>query len=590
MVAALLVLLGRSAAQPAWSKVTPSTGAAPKARSLALLSYFEAQDSLVLFGGDDEDGTSLGDTWLFDISSSTWSEVATTGDAPAARFSLNGGVNEAAGELIVFGGEGEDRAVFNDAFSLNLTTGVWTRIGTGGGAPEPRYGSAGGVVLLGPDDDAFLLVTHGFDKKTRWDNSFALRLADGAWLDVSPPAGAPLPTARCLVAGAAMRSSQPGGPAVVGMYGGCGSGGYGPCPSSEMWALTVTGLADGGAGAVESSWRRAPTCLHARNYGAMAADPSYEDGTFFTYGGDGGVLVGKDEPGQLNSISEGGADFAWSQTVLGGAAGAASVPGQPKGRRQSSMVAVPASGTAFLLLGESSDLFAVDYGSAPSLGALSQQGCNSDPIPGWRAAHGALMGLAWGVLIPLGVLVARFGRLSDPLWFRVHRALNSAGVLLGTLGFVISMLMVSAGRFLAAGHSFIGVAVTLLGLAQPIGAMCRPHAPDKGALASKARRRWELSHKWGGRLAVVLGLVNPFIGLTYLTSTTSAGYIVYSLWVAFLVGAFAYLSARGLPYTANGPSVLAQKANSVLCLEPWDDAFKPRRVVDGKDESSPALT
>lgn len=36
-------------------------------------------------------------------------------------------------------------------------------------------------------------------------------------------------------------------------------------------------------------------------------------------------------------------------------------------------------------------------------------------------AHGWLMVVGWGVLIPLGILTARHAKRWDPLWFHVHR-------------------------------------------------------------------------------------------------------------------------------------------------------------------------
>ncbi len=36
--------------------------------------------------------------------------------------------------------------------------------------------------------------------------------------------------------------------------------------------------------------------------------------------------------------------------------------------------------------------------------------------------HGLFMGLSWGVLLPMGVIIARYLRHKDPLWFKIHRA------------------------------------------------------------------------------------------------------------------------------------------------------------------------
>ncbi len=41
--------------------------------------------SLLLFGGRGEGGRALADTWLFDLSSSSWRQLAPAGATPPAR-------------------------------------------------------------------------------------------------------------------------------------------------------------------------------------------------------------------------------------------------------------------------------------------------------------------------------------------------------------------------------------------------------------------------------------------------------------------------------------------------------------------------
>ena len=63
-------------AKSAWEKAKPSTspeGAKPCARSGAKL--FETNNNLVLYGGDDANGTPLSDVWYFDYVSSSWTEL-----------------------------------------------------------------------------------------------------------------------------------------------------------------------------------------------------------------------------------------------------------------------------------------------------------------------------------------------------------------------------------------------------------------------------------------------------------------------------------------------------------------------------------
>ena len=39
----------------------------------------------------------------------------------------------------------------------------------------------------------------------------------------------------------------------------------------------------------------------------------------------------------------------------------------------------------------------------------------------YKSVHGGLMLLGWGVLLPFGILCARYLKHRDPLWFQLHR-------------------------------------------------------------------------------------------------------------------------------------------------------------------------
>jgi hypothetical protein len=546
-----------------------SLGAGPfAARRSALLARWDGGDALVLVGGRTGGGAALGDTWLFNTSTSQWRPLASL---PVGRFSFVGGVDEARAALLVFGGELEDGTVVNELWRLPLDGGsAWTLLSAAGALPQPRYGHAGGMARLG--GASVLLATHGFDKITRWSDSFLYNVTSNAWSDVTPRQG-PVPFPRCLVAGATMQA-LPDSRVLVGMMGGCGSGGYGPCPSDEMWTLALsTASADpAAAAAVSSAWTQQSSCLRARVWGSMSAT---QNGSWVVFGGSGGPLVTQDAPGQLDWLAalEGGGAAEWQQEAFGGAP---APPPQPGGSAQSSIATSP-DGRLWLQLGGSNELWQIAPPQGAAAGGLPQ--CFTSPVPAWRAAHGVLMGLSWGFLLPVGALVARFGKQKDPLWFKVHRGVQAAGVLLALLGLVAALLMVATGHFLARPHAYIGLAAMALGLQQPVNAWLRPHKA-KGQPRSAKRMWWERWHKYSGRCAVALGLLNPFWGIASVQS--SAGLIVYGLWVALYLAVVLYLTARGLPWEKNGPSWLAQQLNRLVCccLEPWDDSFRPRGRVE----------
>ena len=81
--------------------------------------------------------------------------------------------------------------------------------------------------------------------------------------------------------------------------------------------------------------------------------------------------------------------------------------------------------------------------------ATSGGGSATAAVDPKHLAHGALMLVAWGLLLPLGGLLPRTWRdaLPDGGWLRVHRGLQSAGLLLSLAGFAVSVAMVSGSHF-----------------------------------------------------------------------------------------------------------------------------------------------
>lgn len=149
-----------------------------------------------------------------------------------------------------------------------------------------------------------------------------------------------------------------------------------------------------------------------------------------------------------------------------------------------------------------------------------------EPAVAW---HARLMVLAWAVMLPLGALVARYGKvlpgqdwprqLDNPVWWHLHRVLQYGGV---AIALVAVALMGWPARAAAGGigaHAGIGWLVLALGLVQVATGVLRGSkgGPTSATLRGdhydmSARRRWfERVHKSLGWLAI--GLTLPVIGL-----------------------------------------------------------------------------
>jgi len=143
-------------------------------------------------------------------------------------------------------------------------------------------------------------------------------------------------------------------------------------------------------------------------------------------------------------------------------------------------------------------------------GATSQS-----TVLGIRDAHSIIMLLSWGLILPLGLLAARYLRsFPDILWFKIHRPFQYFGTVLGLVGIIIGYSMVGpVGQFNHVAHAVIGTIIMTFSVLQVVVAFFRPHKePEKPV--TKERIAFEIFHHWNGRLLVLLAvLVQIFLGL-----------------------------------------------------------------------------
>ncbi|KDD72599.1 hypothetical protein H632_c3139p0, partial [Helicosporidium sp. ATCC 50920] len=150
---------------------------------------------------------------------------------------------------------------------------------------------------------------------------------------------------------------------------------------------------------------------------------------------------------------------------------------------------------------------------------------SSGGSPSLVHAHAALMTVGWGVLLPLGAVVARGFRMTGTWWFTAHLALQVLGVLAGFAG-------IGIGYHLAGWHTTIptvqvhrniGTAAAACIGVQLLTAFVRPaKAP------TKLRKAWELWHHWLGRAGVVVAIVNIYYGYLHVADLGVWPYAVYS--------------------------------------------------------------
>ena len=180
------------------------------------------------------------------------------------------------------------------------------------------------------------------------------------------------------------------------------------------------------------------------------------------------------------------------------------------------------------------------------------------------AWHGRMMVLAWAILAPLAVLIARFFKimprqnwpqeLDNPFWWRCHWIGQSLVLILSLGG---SALVMSRGTELSASpHVRLGQALLIGMIAQVLLGLLRGSKGGPTALAPDGsprghhydmtpwRRMFELVHKTLGYALLALALVTICYGL-WAANAPRWMWIFLLMWWGGLLGLGFYLQSRG---------------------------------------------
>ncbi|KAF3790100.1 Cytochrome b561 and DOMON domain-containing protein [Nymphaea thermarum] len=132
-------------------------------------------------------------------------------------------------------------------------------------------------------------------------------------------------------------------------------------------------------------------------------------------------------------------------------------------------------------------------------------GATSSPL---KTSHGLLNMFAWCIIIPLGIIAARYCKSCDPAWFYTHLALQITGFALAIAGIVTGISLEDQVGQDVDDHKALGFVVLAMGCLQVTALLARP---DK---SSKVRKYWNWYHHWVGRIAIAIGIGNTFYGIS----------------------------------------------------------------------------
>ncbi|OQD84849.1 hypothetical protein PENANT_c011G10889 [Penicillium antarcticum] len=141
-------------------------------------------------------------------------------------------------------------------------------------------------------------------------------------------------------------------------------------------------------------------------------------------------------------------------------------------------------------------------------------------VPKYLKIHGIVMGLAFAVMMPLGVLIIRISKVKGTIWIHagwqlVSWALMIAGLVSGIrVGQILDRLENNA-------HTVIGTIVVVALFLQPFIGLAHH-------LRFRKNRKPSFIHIWYGRVLILLGIINGGLGLK-LAANSTGGAIAYGV-------------------------------------------------------------
>ena len=173
-------------ASDSWSQIVTS-GVAPAPRDDAVMEYDALNDRMVIFGGDTDFTGTLngrqGDLWTLDMQTGAWTQLTPAGPTPPARL-LHGSANNGTG-MLVFGGALDFFVYLRDMWQFDYMSNTWTEIPNASGAaiPDTRFGPS---AFADPARER-ALVFGGHDEAAlgNRNDTWAVGLMTGVWSELS---------------------------------------------------------------------------------------------------------------------------------------------------------------------------------------------------------------------------------------------------------------------------------------------------------------------------------------------------------------------------------------------------------------------
>lgn len=131
-----------------------------------------------------------------------------------------------------------------------------------------------------------------------------------------------------------------------------------------------------------------------------------------------------------------------------------------------------------------------------------------------KNVHGVLNAVSWGVLMPIGVMIARYMRVfksADPAWFYLHITCQCSAYVLGVAGWGTGLKLGSDSQGIEhTVHRNIGITLFTFATLQVFALLLRPQKDHK------YRIYWNVYHHAIGFAVISMSIANIFKGFDIL--------------------------------------------------------------------------
>lgn len=225
-------------ASNAWGEVTPSSPSEPAIRygsggGIFDPASFTQHDAVLMLSHGFTFAGRFDDTWSFDPASAAWTDESPVGPRPLRRC-LHGATAVGPDRLVIFGGcaSGFGPCPLGDTWVFDTSAGTWTDL-TGSGAPAARFFPA--MTTMGDGDDALLFGgIAGSNRNDVW----RLDSSSGAWFPLAASGTPPSPRQSASLVWIDGQDPALGGEACghAILFGGASTAGA----RNDLWALRPT--------------------------------------------------------------------------------------------------------------------------------------------------------------------------------------------------------------------------------------------------------------------------------------------------------------------------------------------------------------